>query len=222
VLGLPIGLFFAWRHRRREALLPLAVIAAMVIVFMVGTLFGLPLIARYVRAPSVLLTLFYGLAVCGWLLLPPGRERRVWMYVGGVTAALSIAFIPWHLSMLADVRANQSERARIYIDLRDAARAPAVRGAVERCGSRISAADHRPMPHLRWWLDTPPFSVGTVEDGASPLRRVLLAPRDVRSMRRFYDEQYPRITPPADYRPVYRNESWRVLAAPECVTRPPA
>jgi hypothetical protein len=194
----------------------------MVIVFMVGTLFGLPLIARYVRAPSILLTLFYGLAVCGWLLLPPGRERRIWMYAGGLTAALSIAFVPWHVRMLGDVRAHQRERARVFADLRDAARAPAVRSAVERCGSRISAADYRPIPHLRWWLDTPPFSVSTIKDGASPLRRVLLAPRDVRSMRRFYDEQYPRITPPADYRPVYRNESWRVLAAPECVTRPPA
>jgi hypothetical protein len=78
------------------------------------------------------------------------------------------------------------------------------------------------MPHLRWWLDTPPFSVGTIEAGASPLQRVLLAPRDARSTRRFYDEQYPRVTPPPDYRPVYRNRSWRVLAAPGCVTRPPA
>jgi hypothetical protein len=35
-------------------------------------------------------------------------------------------------------------------------------------------------------------------------------------MRRFYDEEYPRIEPPADYRLVYRNDSWRVFAAPEC------
>jgi hypothetical protein len=217
VVGLVAGLVFAWRHRRREALLPLAVIAAMLAVFVAGPLFGLPLIARYVRAPAVLLTLFYGLAVCGWLLLAPGRERRVWMYAGGVAAALSIAFLPWHLGMLGDVRASQDQRAAVYADLRDAGRAPAVRAAVERCGARISAADHRPMPHLRWWLDTPPFSVSTVEAGASPLQRVLLAPRDVRALRRFYGGRFPRVTPPPDYRPVYRNSSWRVLAAPECV-----
>ena len=29
VIGIPIGLFFAWRFRRREAILPLAVVAAM-------------------------------------------------------------------------------------------------------------------------------------------------------------------------------------------------
>ncbi len=119
--------------------------------------------------------------------------------------------------MLADMRRNLDEREQVYADLRDAGRAPAVHSAVTRCGSRISAAEHRAMPHLRWWLDTPPFSVSTPEAGASPLRRVLLAPRDVRSMRRFYDEQYPRIEPPADYRPVYRNASWRVFAAPECL-----
>jgi hypothetical protein len=35
-------------------------------------------------------------------------------------------------------------------------------------------------------------------------------------MRRFYDEAYPRITPPADWKRVYRNASWRVFAAPQC------
>jgi hypothetical protein len=216
VAGFPIGLFFAWRHRQRQALLPLAAVAAMVAVFMVGPVFGLPLIGRYVRTPSVLLTVFYGLAVFGWMLLPPGRERRLWMYAGGVVAALSILFIPWHAEMLGDMRRNLDEREQVYADLREAGRAPAVRDAVEACGSTISAADHRPMPHLRWWLDTPPFSVSTPEAGASPLQRVLLAPREVRSMRRFYDEEYPRIQPPADYGVVHRNGSWRVFAAPEC------
>jgi len=218
VAGIPVGLYFAWRHRRSEAMLPLAAAAAMTAVFAVGPLFGLPLIGRYVRTPSVLLALFYGLAVCGWMLLEPGRERRVWTYAGGFVAALSIAYIPWHADMLRDLRNYFAGRERVYAELRDAGRAPAVRAAVARCGSRASAADHRPIPHLRWWLDTPPFSVSTPEAGASPLQRVLLAPRDVRSMHRFYGEAYPRIEPPAGYRPVYRNRSWRVLAAPDCTT----
>ena len=217
VVGFPIGLFFAWRHRRHQAVLPLAAVAAMLAVFMVGPVFGLPLIARYVRTPVVLLTLFYGLAVCGWMLLPPGRERRIWLWVGIFTAALSIAFIPWHARMLGNMRTNLDAREQVYADLRDAGRAPEVRSAVTACGSFVTAAEHRMIPHLRWWLDTPPFSVGTVEAGASPLRRVLLLPRDRRSLRRFYDELYPDIEPPPSYRPVYRNRSWRVLAAPECV-----
>jgi hypothetical protein len=216
VAGIPVGLYFAWRHRQRQALLPLAAVAAMVAVFMVGPVFGLPLIGRYVRTPSVLLTVFYGLAVCGWMLLPPGRERRLWMYAGGVCAALSLAFLPWHARMLGDVRENLDELEQVFADLREAGRAAALRRAVAACGSTISAADHRPIPHLRWWLDTPPFSVSTPEAGASPLQPVLLLPRDVRAMRRFYDEEYPRIQPPADHVLVHRNDSWRVFAAPGC------
>jgi hypothetical protein len=216
VIGFPIGIFFAWRYRQRQALLPLVAVAAMVAVFMVGPIFGLPLIGRYVRTPSVLLTLFYGLAVFGWMLLPAGRERRIWMYVGGVTAALSILFIPWHVRMLSDMRGNLTKRVAVYDDLRAAGQAPAVQAAVESCGSRISAADHRPMPHLRWWLDLPPFGASTPEAGASPLQRVLLAPRDTRAMRRFYRAEYPEITPPPDYRMIYRDHSWRMFAAPEC------
>jgi hypothetical protein len=218
LLGIPVGIYFAWRHRRREAVLPLAAAAAMTAVFVIGPLFGLPLIGRYVRTPSVLLALFYGLAVCGWLLLEPGRERRMWAYAGGFVAALSIAYLPWHVDLLRDLRSYFAGRELVYAELRDAGRAPAVRAAVERCGPHASAADHRPIPHLRWWLDTPPFSVSTPEAGASPLQRVMLVPRDTRSMHRFYREAYPRIEPPADYRRVYRNRSWRVLAAPECTT----
>jgi hypothetical protein len=219
VAGLPIGLFFAWRFKQRQALLPLAVIAAMIAVFLVGPIFGLPLIGRYVRTSSVLLTLFYGLAVCGWLLLHDPRQRRLWKWIGLGTAALSIAFLPWHVGMLADVERRIDRDGTMYTELRAAARAPEVRDAVERCGGRISAADHRPLPHLRYWLGTGPGTVGTVANGESPLRDVLLLPRRVPLMRRFYQENFPRYEPPAGYEEIYRNAAWRVLAAPDCVTR---
>jgi hypothetical protein len=216
VVGIPIGLYFAWRHRYHRALLPLAAVAALTVVFMLGPVFGLPLIGRYVRTPSVLLALFYGLAVCGWMLLEPGRERRLWMYVGGFAVALSVIFIPWHARMIGNMRENMSERTAVYADLRAAGRAPPVRAAFAACGSTISASDHRPMPHLRWWLNAPPFSVSTIEAGTSPLQPLLFAPRDVPAMRRFYSGAYERMTPPPGYRTVYRNASWRVLAAPRC------
>jgi len=216
VIGFPIGIYFAWRQRLRSAVLPLAVAAAMTAVFMVGPVFGLPLIGRYVRTPAVLLALFYGLAVCGWLLLDPGRARRIWMWVGIATAALSVAFIPWHVGMLDDVRDGVDDRARAYERLRAVARAPGVAAVVERCGEQVTAAEHRAMPHLRWWLDTPPFSLSTVEAGASPLRRVLVTPRDTRAMRRFYRDQFPAIQPPGDFEGIARNARWRVDAAAAC------
>ena len=75
MLGVPIGLVFAWLYARRRAVLPLAVVSAMVAVFAVGPLFGLPLIRRYIETPAVLLMLFYGLAVCRLAMLPRGRAR---------------------------------------------------------------------------------------------------------------------------------------------------
>jgi hypothetical protein len=222
VIGFPIGLFFAWRHRRRAALLPLAVIVAMTLVFMAGPIFGLPLIGRYVRTPAVLLALFYGLAVCGWTLLSDPAARRRWLAIGLVAGALSIVFLPWHARLLADVGRRVDRDRAVYMQLRAVARAGPVRDALAACGSAISTADHRPIPHLRDWLGTPPGSVSTIAARSSPLRDVLLLPRRVPVARRYYGENFPRATVPGGYREVYRNQVWRVVAAPRCLTRPPA
>ena len=171
VIGIPIGLCFAWRHRRREAILPLVVVAAMTLVFMVGPIFGLPLIGRYVRTPSVLLTPFYGLAGAGLLLLADAAARRRWTLIGIATAALSVAFLPWHVGMLADLERRLDRDGRMYEELRAAARAPAVRDAVARCGGRISASDYRPLPHLRYWLGTDPGTRRDDAPGRQPARR---------------------------------------------------
>ena len=41
-------------------------------------------------------------------------------------------------------------------------------------------------------------------------------------MRRFYQENFPHVRPPAGYVQIYANGSWRVLATQACATRPPA
>ena len=216
VAGLPIGLFFAWRFRLRAALLPLVVVAVMVAVFMIGPFFGLPLIGRYVRTPAVLLALFYGLAVAGWVLLEPGRRRRIWMWVGIAVAGLSVVFLPWHADIVGDTRDNLDRRARAYEQLRAVGQSARVGRIVARCGGRVSAAEHRILPHLRWWLDLPPHAVTTVEAGVSPLQRLLVAPRDTRAMRRFYRDQFPRPDVPTTYARVAGDRNWAVRAAPDC------
>src|SRR3712207_5906738 len=100
VVGVPLGLAFAWLHRRRAAVLPLATATALTTAFALFPLFGLPLIGRYVRTPAILLALFYGLAVCGWILLPRGRARRAWLGARALPAGLSLAFVPLHAAML--------------------------------------------------------------------------------------------------------------------------
>jgi hypothetical protein len=216
VIGVPLGLAFAWWHARRRAVLPLAVTAAMTAVFAVGPIFGLPLIRRYMETPAVLLALFYGLAVCGWTLLPPGRTRRVWQGIGVLAAALSIAWLPWHVKLLDTVGKRLASDGRLYGDLRRTGQAPAVRAAFARCAP-LTAGDHRPIPFIRWWLNGPPGSVRTVEGGAAPIGKLLLLPRRGPTTRRIYGPStFPKVAVPAGWGRVYRNRSWRVYAAPGC------
>jgi hypothetical protein len=220
IVGVPVGLLFAWLYRRdRRSALPLAVAAAMLAVFAIGPLFGLPLIGRYVRTPAILLALFYGLAVAGWVLLARGSgARRIWVAVGVVCALLSVAFVPWkQWDMLRGLDRRFELDGRLYADLRDVGDAAVVRRAFDACGG-LSTAEHRPIPYVRWWLDGDPGTVGTIRKRASPLGELLLVPRRVPNVRRFYRENFPRRTGrrPAGWRTLYSNGSWRVYAAPGC------
>jgi hypothetical protein len=216
VVGIPIGLAFAWRWRRHQAALPVAVIAAMTVVFAIGPIFGLPLIARYIRTPAVLLTLFFGLALFGWMSLERGRERTGWMVAAFVTLGVFLAFLPTNLTMLDGLRLRSEREGKFYGDLRKVGESPKVRAAFARCAP-LTASDHRPMPYIRWWLDGDPKSVGTVENGQSPLGKLLLVPRRSSHLaRRFYKENFPEYRPPATYRSLYKNRTWRVYAAPGC------
>ena len=216
VIGVPIGLAFAWFHARRRAALPVATVVAMIAVFAVGPLFGLPLIRRYVETPAVLLSVFYGLAVFGWMLLPPGRARRGWLVAGVLAAALSVVYLPWHVDELSTVERRLDRDGPMYADLQRAGEAPAVRAAFARC-TPLTAGDHRPMPFIRFWLDGDPGSVTTVEGGADPMGRMLLMPRRGPTTRRIYTpEVFPDVATPAGWREIYRNRSWIVHADPSC------
>jgi hypothetical protein len=216
VVGVPLGVLFAMLHARRRALLPIGVAVAMTAVFAVGPAFGLPLIRRYMETPAVLLSLFYGVAVAGWTLLPPGRTRTAWRGLGVLAAALSLVWVPWHVDMLRTVHRRVESDGTLYADLREAGRAPVVRAAFARCRP-LTAADHRPIPYLRWWLDGPPGSVRTVEGHAAPLGRMLVLPRRSPTTRRIYPrDTFPKVRPAAGWTRIYLNRSWRVYAAPGC------
>ena len=215
IAGIPIGLAFAWLYRRRQAALPLAVAIAMTAVFAIGPIFGLPLIGRYLRTPAILAALFYGLAVCGWALLPEGRARRNWLIAGMVALAFSVVYLPKQVDMLDGLRTQIDRNGSLYGDLRLLGESTVVRDAFAACQPLV-AADHRPVPYLRYWLDGRPGSVGTIEKGAESLGPVLVVPRDVPHVRRFYKENFPRASPPASFRKIYSNGSWKVFAEPGC------
>jgi hypothetical protein len=215
ILGVPVGLAFAWRHRRRAAALPVAVIVAMLAVFAIGPVFGLPLIGRYVRTPAELMTLFFGLAIAGWMLLPRGRERNWWIALAVLCGLVFVAFGPRNVTLLRGLHTRVVREGAYYRTMHSLTRAPRVRAAFAACAP-LSVADHRPVPYLRYWLHGDPGSVTTVEKRSDPLGRILVVPRHSRVTNRFYGDEFPRVRPPAAYVQIYSNGSWRVFAAPGC------
>jgi hypothetical protein len=215
-IGIPIGLAFAWRHARQRALLPFVVAVVMLLVFLASPLFGLPLIGRYVRTPAVLLSVFYGLAVFGWQLLPvEHRERRGWTIAAAVAVVVSLAYLPWHVKLLHSLENRIDNQSAYYQDLRSVGENGMVRSVFARCG-RIATADHRPIPHLRWWIDGAPGSIAPAGTPQARGAHVQLIPRRTRAMKRFYTTQFPDVQPRIGYRLVYRNASWKLYAAPSC------
>ena len=129
------------------------------------------------------------------------------------------AFLPWHAKMLSGLDDRLVYQGAYYRDLREVGRAPVVRDALDECGP-VATADHRPIPHLRWWLEGDPGTVAPLSDRAATRgSRLTLLPRRTRQMRRFYRENFPAAARPAGSRLLYRNASWRVFAAPGCATR---
>jgi drug/metabolite transporter superfamily protein YnfA len=212
ILGIPLGLAFAVRFRLKRALIPLAIVVVLTAVFAVNPVFGLPLIARYMRVSAAVLMVFYGLAVFGWLLLErEHRERRLWMAVGAVAAVASLAYLPRLASEIQDVRERTATESARYESVRAVARTKAVRAAFAACPP-LATTDHRPLPYLRWWLDGDPGSLVTLEGRHAGTGSLLIVPRHNERTKVFrWLENRSRPKPPG-WRRVARNGSWKVYA----------
>ncbi len=207
ILAVPVGLGVAWVRREelgRRALIVLATVAALTAVFMAGPVFGLPLVARYVRTPSVLLALFAGLALFGWLRLQ-GRERMVFRSLAILTAVGFAVFAPANARMLGDVEQRFDRDARVFSDLRAATRDPVVRALCRP----LAITDHRLLAHTRYWLDADPGSVVPTDLPGAAAPVSLLAPeRSVRT-ERFFVGDFPDVPePPGPV--VYENPTFTV------------
>jgi hypothetical protein len=138
LLGIPIGLAFAWAHARRRAALPLVAVGAMIAVFAAGPLFGLPLIRRYVDTPAVLRPCGRGLDDA------PARARSHDMDGGRDRRRRTLDRLP----AVARPAARQGRPARAA--RRRALPAPPAggRGAARACRLREvrTAHDRRPPP----------------------------------------------------------------------------
>lgn len=215
LIGVLVGVWFAWRRRIARSHIPLVVAGLLVLGFAAGPIFGLPLIGRYMRTPSMLLAIFYGAACLAWLSLRPSPERTRWAVAGVVCIALSLIYIPPTYERLAGLEGRRDREARFYGGLRGIATSAPVQAAFAACPD-VTASDHRPVPYLRWWLDGEPGSVRTIEDDTSAPGSLFVTPRPSKLQRVSYGEELPEATLPPGYVLVRSNRHWRVGAKPEC------
>jgi hypothetical protein len=166
LVGLAIGV---WRYPMRSAI-PFALFVAGTFTFVATGLAGLSVIVRYLLVPGVMMTLFAGLALGGFTMVPPGsRIRRAWAAGAGVAVVLGLVWTAFHPPSF--VRFNnelvfRGESGRSLYSILDK---PAVKKGLH-CGPLILPT-HRLMPDSRWILDLSEHRVVARSQKSAKVRR---------------------------------------------------
>lgn len=155
VVGLAVEV--VWRRGRRMEV-PVALFAAGTAAFVGAGVAGLSLLPRYLTVPSVTLTLFAGLALAGWTLLPSDDGRRSrWALVAAGVLVLGVLWAVVRVDVPGKVERELTFVTGIHDDLVDTLNDPAVRSRLG-CGP-LSTPNFRLVPDARWLLDAPPDEV---------------------------------------------------------------
>jgi hypothetical protein len=146
-----------WRFER--ALLPAATIGVGLLTFLALGVTGLPLLARYLLLPALMLAVFAGAALAGWRTLEktdPGR--RPWIAGAALFAVWFVALIPHQANELTGTVDFARERTAVQADLRSVLNEPAVQRAAASCPT-IWVPDHRPRAVVATILSRRPADV---------------------------------------------------------------
>jgi 4-amino-4-deoxy-L-arabinose transferase-like glycosyltransferase len=221
IIGVPIGCAFLILKAKPQAKILLGVALLMTGTFILSTIGGLPLIARYVLTPTVLLAIVYASGVFGWLDLGPADpQRTMWKWIGVFSLMLSIVYIPWHVKEINVTQEKIHNYQSIQANLRAFADAPEFQKFYRACG-RVSTTDHRPVPAFRFELGGQPGVVQSTGDSTHPLANLALYPASRLIAQKFYSA-IPDLSPPhqsggSAYDSVYKTWAWQLYASPECV-----
>lgn len=201
-----VGVVLAWRRLGPERLwVPLGLVGAGALTFLLTGLAGLSILPRYLTVPAVALSLFAGYALMGFTTLPAGRARDRWRWAAVAAAvvglvgfaALRAPVVERLFDELRFVRATHDDLVGVLED-------PAVRQR-RGCGP-ITLPTYRLVPDARWALDAPPERVGARSARRRPYG-VALFPIGRKALDRFGFAQgtSPRVNvPDPGYRPLVR------------------
>jgi hypothetical protein len=206
LFGAAGGGLLALAYLRKRVAVGAAAGVIALLAFCVLAAAGLPILGRYLLAPSVILAVFAGAGAFGWRELPKEHPwRRRWAWFGVATIVALVVFIPPQIDRIDALRDALRIQDGIQDDLHDLTPRFAC--------LPTTVPNHRPVPLLALWLDTDPKRIavaqehrpttGTYVVPSNPrvAHQYILDPRDV-------DPHIP--PPPVGFRPVAANASWRV------------
>ena len=139
-----LGIALVLRMPRRPLLVALAPVVLGLAGFVAIGVADLPLNARYLLLPAVFLLVLAAHAALGWLPLPAGGIRRVWIAGAAVLALLMAAVVPDEVRKAGDFRADLRAQADTQRDLEALLRSDLP--ALARC--RELAVAHRTLVPL--------------------------------------------------------------------------
>lgn len=164
-----IGLGLALRRVRRQRLvIPLALLGAGALTFVVIGIAGLSLIPRYLTVPAVALCVLAGYAVMGFVALEPGAERTRWRRAAVGALVVGVAFLVVKAGSFGALRSELRFIERTHDEVAALVAQPLVRDRL-RCGP-LTFPTYRLVPDARWQLDADADEVRTRAGTGGTLR----------------------------------------------------
>jgi hypothetical protein len=220
MVGAAAGVVLGFAFLRKRSSLGIAATVLVLFGFAALAAAGLAILARYTMLAAATLSIFVALALLGWRLLEPGhRWRRRWQVIAGVVLLMVVVWLPNQWDLDSQVHTDLSNQGQIEGDLTDLVNA----GAFEPLCGPIAVPNHRAIPRLAFGLEVKPTEVvSSSEAGTNPEEEAKLGeagywvePASAFVIHNFIlDPNDPTELkpegPPAGFKEVASNESWRV------------
>src|SRR5271165_7130197 len=149
LVGIPLALWMA----PRRALVPLAALALMLLVYLAEGAVGASVVDRYLLGAATMLLPFCAVAIGGWSMLRPGSvARRAW--IAGAAALVVFGALQAASTLsLSNLRTTLEYHEDFHKGLAAALASRQVRAQLRRC-PLLSLPNNKLIPDARWILDS--------------------------------------------------------------------
>lgn len=148
-VGVPIAVWLA----PRRAVVPLAALILLLLVFLAEGAAGASVIDRYMLGAATMLLPFCAVTIGGWAMLAPRSAlRRVWIAGAVALVTYGVANVAENFS-LSSLRTTLAYHEDFHVGLAHALADGDVKAELHRC-PLLSLPDNKLIPDARWILDS--------------------------------------------------------------------